>query len=338
MKLYKNDDHLRHQSRVELTPGKFIETLDLADRIGRVQASLQDAGHTEIVDCPAASRQDLTAIHAPDYLDFLASAWMEWDAAFGAETDGVGFVWPHRNRPPRCPVAIEGKIAYYMFDGVSTITPEMWAATTGAAGAALQAARDLRSSRLPGLVLARPPGHHACKDMGGGTSYTNHTALAAQELSRDGARVAILDVDAHHGNGAQDIFWSRDDVLTISIHTDPSVDYPYFSGYADETGGGVGEGYNMNLPLPPATKWADYSRALDTAFDRLRDYSPDYVVVALGVDTYIGDPAGRLALDYDDFKRMGAAIARISSPHMFVLEGGYQLDAIGTCVRNVVNC
>lgn len=338
MKLYKNDDHLRHQSRVELTPGKFIGTLDLADRIGRVQASLQDAGHTEIIDCPTASQQELTAIHAPDYLEFLATAWTEWEAAFGAETDGVGFVWPHRNRPPRCPVAIEGKIAYYMFDGVSTITPEMWAATTGAAGAALQAARDLRSSRLPGLVLARPPGHHACKDMGGGTSYTNHTALAAQELSRDGARVAILDVDAHHGNGAQDIFWSRDDVLTISIHTDPSVDYPYFSGYADETGGGVGEGYNMNLPLPPATKWADYSRALDTAFDRLRDYSPDYVVVALGVDTYIGDPAGRLALDYDDFKRMGAAIAGISSPHMFVLEGGYQLDAIGTCVRNVVNC
>ena len=338
MKLYKNDDHLRHQSRVELTPGRFIQTLDLADRIGRVQASLQDAGHTEIVDCPAASQLDLTAIHAPDYLDFLARAWAEWEAAFGAETDGVGFVWPHRNRPPRCPVAIEGKIAYYMFDGVSTITSGMWAATTGAAGAALRAARDLRSSRLPGFVLARPPGHHACKDMGGGTSYTNHTALAAQELSRGGARVAILDVDAHHGNGAQDIFWSRDDVLTISIHTDPSVDYPYFSGYADETGGGVGEGYNVNLPLAPATKWADYSRALDTALDRLRDYSPDYVVVALGVDSYVGDPAGRLALDYDDFKRMGAAIARISSPHMFVLEGGYQLDAIGTCVRNVVDC
>lgn len=333
MKLYKNDAHFRHQSRVELTPGKFIQTLDLAERIRRVQASLLDA---DIVDCPAASVQDLTTIHAPDYLDFLAKAWPEWTDAFGSDTDGVGFVWPHRNRPPRCPVAIEGKIAYYMFDGVSTITPNMWAATAGAAGAALQAARDLRSTRLPGLVLARPPGHHACKDMGGGTSFTNHTALAAQELSGDGARIAILDIDAHHGNGTQDIFWSRPDVLTISIHTDPSSDYPYFSGYADEVGAGEGEGFNVNLPLPAGTAWTGYSQALDTALSRIRDHSPDYVVIALGVDSYVSDPAGRLALDYDDFKRVGEAISGISRPHTFVMEGGYNLDAIGTCVKNVV--
>jgi len=333
MKLYKNDDHLRHQSRVELTPGKFIRTLDLAERISRVQAGLPDA---DTVDCPAASIEELTAIHALDYLDFLATAWPEWSDAFGSDMDGVGFVWPHRNRPPRCPVAIEGKIAYYMFDGVSTITPEMWAATTGAAGAALQSARDLRSTRLPGLVLARPPGHHACKDMGGGTSYTNHTALTAQELSRDGARIAILDIDAHHGNGTQDIFWSRSDVLTVSIHTDPSIDYPYFSGYADEIGAGEGEGFNVNLPLPAGTTWNGYSEAVDTALSRIRDHSPDYVVIALGVDTYVADPAGRLALEYDDFKRLGDAISGISSPHTFVMEGGYNLDAIGTCVKNVV--
>ncbi|TIW02573.1 MAG: histone deacetylase family protein, partial [Mesorhizobium sp.] len=187
-----------------------------------------------------------------------------------------------------------------------------------------------------GLVLARPPGHHACRDMGGGTSYTNHTALAAQELTRDGARVAILDVDAHHGNGAQDIFWTRSDVLTISLHTDPSVDYPYFSGYADEIGAEAGEGFNLNLPLRPGTDWSGYREALTAALERLRDYSPDYVVVALGVDTYAKDPAGRLALELDDFNRIGEAVASLGHPHMFVLEGGYCLEAIGPCVLNVV--
>ncbi|RUX22404.1 histone deacetylase family protein [Mesorhizobium sp. M2A.F.Ca.ET.037.01.1.1] len=336
MKIYKCDAHLEHQSKIELNPGKFVPTLDVAKRTGAVLDALRQAGHIDVLDCAPASKEDLRTIHSEDYLDFLATAWDQWSRSFGTELDGVGFVWPHRNRPPRCPSAIEGKIAYYMFDGVSTITPAMWPATLGAAGASLHGARDLRLSGSTGLVLARPPGHHACRDMGGGTSYTNHTALAAQELTRDGARVAILDVDAHHGNGAQDIFWTRSDVLTISLHTDPSVDYPYFSGYADEIGAEAGEGFNLNLPLRPGTDWSGYGEALTAALERLRDYSPDYVVVALGVDTYAKDPAGRLALELDDFNRIGEAVASLGHPHMFVLEGGYCLEAIGPCVLNVV--
>lgn len=336
MKIYKNDAHLKHQSRLELVPGKFIPTLDVRERTGAILETLQRAGGTQMIDCAPATMQDLLCIHSQDYLDFLSTAWKEWSMAFSPDLDGVGFVWPHRNRPARCPVAIEGRIAYYMFDGVSTITPDMWSATLGAAGAALQAASDLKYFGTRGLVLARPPGHHACKDMGGGTSYTNHTALAAQTLTTGGARVAILDIDAHHGNGAQDIFWTRDDVLTVSIHTDPAVDYPYFSGYADEVGEGSGEGFNLNIPVPPGTRWPDYSRALAAAVEKLRGFSPDYLVVALGADAHVDDPAGRIHLQTEDFRLIGRAIAALEIPHMFVLEGGYGLDVIGECVRNVV--
>ncbi|WP_027909375.1 histone deacetylase family protein [Pseudomonas sp. URMO17WK12:I4] len=337
MKIYKNDAHLAHQSRLELVPGKFIPTLDVRERTGAVLEILQRVSDAEVIDCPPATMQDLLCIHSRDYLDFLSCAWEQWVAAYSADLDGVGFVWPHRNRPARCPTAIEGKIAYYMFDGVSTITPGMWAATLGAAGAALQAANDLKRSGSGGIVLARPPGHHACKDMGGGTSYTNHTALAAHTLSAGGARVAVLDIDAHHGNGTQDIFWTRSDVLTISIHTDPAVDYPYFSGYADEIGEGSGEGFNLNLPVAPGSSWSSgYSQALAAATKKIRHFAPDYLVIALGADAHINDPAGRIDLHTEDFKHIGQAIAELDIPHMFVLEGGYGLDVIGECVRNVV--
>lgn len=336
MKIYKNDAHLEHQSRLELVPGQFIPTLDVRDRTEVVLHHLKQTIKVEVVDCPAATFDDLLPIHSSDYLDFLRDGWEEWAQKYSSDLDGVGFVWPHRNRPPRCPSAIEGKIAYYMFDGVSTITPKMWSATLGAAGAALRAANDLLLDKRKSLVLARPPGHHACKDMGGGTSYTNHTALAAQTLASSGARVAILDIDAHHGNGAQNIFWSRDDVLTISIHTDPNVDYPYFSGYSDETGEGAGEGCNLNIPLSPGASWSVYSEVMGLASRRIRDFAPDFLVVALGVDAHIDDPAGRLQLQTADFESIGRLIADFAIPHLFVLEGGYGLDTIGECVRNVV--
>lgn len=336
MKIYKNDAHLAHQSRLELVPGTFIPTLDVRDRTEFVLHHLKQTIDIEVIDCVASTLEDLLPIHARDYLDFLSTAWDEWAEKFSPEMDGVGFVWPHRNRPARCPVAIEGKIAYYMFDGVSTITPSMWPATLGASGAALQAARDLILDHKNSLVLARPPGHHACKDMGGGTSYTNHTALAAQTLAASGARVAILDIDAHHGNGAQDIFWSRDDVLTISIHTDPNVDYPYFSGYPDEIGEGPGEGYNVNIPLAPGASWPIYAKALSSALRKINDFAPEYLVVALGVDGHIDDPAGRLHLQTADFENIGRLIAGLNLPLLFVLEGGYGPDTIGECVKNLI--
>ncbi|MFM2281665.1 MAG: hypothetical protein RLZZ444_3896, partial [Pseudomonadota bacterium] len=150
------------------------------------------------------------------------------------------------------------------------------------------------------------------------------------------ARVAILDVDAHHGNGTQDVFWQNPSVLTVSIHADPAHDYPYFSGYTDEIGGGAGEGFNMNVPLAPGSTWETYAGALSAAASRIRDFAPDYLVVALGVDGYSNDPSGKLNLERADYSRIGEAIAALSIPKMFVFEGGYDKAAIGDCAARVL--
>jgi acetoin utilization deacetylase AcuC-like enzyme len=336
MKIFGHDAHRAHEAKVELVPGEFVPTIETADRICLVSQALAARGFAAPVDCAAVNRDDLLAVHDADYLAFLETAWDEWVQHDDRKLDGIGFVWPHRNRPPRAPKAIEGKLGYYFFDGVSPITEHVWAAATGAAGAARAAAGHLSTTGKSAFALVRPPGHHACRNMGGGTSYINHTAFAAHSLGLSGARVAILDVDAHHGNGTQDVFWHSPSVLTVSIHADPAHDYPYFSGYADETGGGAGDGFNMNVPLAPGSTWAVYSDALAAATARLRDFSPDYMVVALGVDAYKDDPSGKLSLEQEDFSRIGDAIAALDYPKMFVFEGGYDKAAIGHCVARVL--
>lgn len=336
MQIFEHSGHRHHQAKVELVPGRFVPTIETADRIDSVLSVLEQRGFPAAIDVAAAGQQDLLTIHDQDYLSFLESAWTEWSRDFDPELNGVPFVWPHRNRPPRVPRAIEGKLGYYMFDGVSPLTPHMWSAATGAAGAALAAAKHLSNSGECAFALARPPGHHACRNMGGGTSYLNNTALAAAELSRTGARIAVLDVDAHHGNGTQDIFWTSPSVLTLSIHCDPAADYPYFSGYADETGADAGEGFNTNLPLPAGCEWDLYAEAVEEAKSRIKDFSPDYLIVALGVDAYKDDPSGKLKLESEDFSRIGDAIAALSMPRMFVFEGGYEASKIGECVARVL--
>ncbi len=336
MKVFEHRNHVAHEAKVELVPGKFVPCLDSSQRIGVVLDALASAGLGSAVDCPPAKREDLQLIHDADYLAFLETAWSEWCAAYDPALDGTPFVWPHRNRPPRRPSTIEGKMGYYFFDGVSPVTAGMWQASIGAAGAAVAASQALIDTNAPCIAVSRPPGHHAAADLGGGTSYINHTALAAARLAKTGARVAILDVDAHHGNGTQAIFAESDKVLTISIHADPAFDYPYFSGYADETGKGTGEGFNLNMPLAPRSGWAAYSEALHQARQRIESFGADYLVIALGVDSYERDPAGKLALTLDDFSRLGDFIAALRTPRMFVFEGGYNLEAIGECAVRVL--
>ncbi len=228
MKVFEHRNHVAHEAKVELVPGKFVPCLDSSQRIGVVLDALASAGLGSAVDCPPAKREDLQLIHDADYLAFLETAWSEWCAAYDPALDGTPFVWPHRNRPPRRPSTIEGKMGYYFFDGVSPVTAGMWQASIGAAGAAVAASQALIDTNAPCIAVSRPPGHHAAADLGGGTSYINHTALAAARLAKTGARVAILDVDAHHGNGTQAIFAESDKVLTISIHADPLSTIPIF--------------------------------------------------------------------------------------------------------------
>ena len=177
--------------------------------------------------------------------------------------------------------------------------------------------------------------NHATVNYCGGYCYLNNTALATQSLLDGGAiKVAVLDVDYHHGNGTQSIFYERNDVLTISLHADPSLEYPYFLGYADEPGAGVGHGFNINYPLPFGTDWKTYEVALIDAINQVQRFEPDALVVALGLDTFAGDPTTHFGIETEDYVRMGRAIASLGPQTLVVLEGGYSLDHIGT---NTVN-
>ena len=178
--------------------------------------------------------------------------------------------------------------------------------------------------------LCRPPGHHATVDYCGGYCYLNNSALAAQSLLDAGrSRVAVLDVDYHHGNGTQSIFYGRDDVLTISLHADPDLEYPFFLGYADERGEGGGLGCNVNYPLPFGTDWAAYAPVLDDALGKIREFGPEALVVALGLDTFAGDPTTFFGIETAEYAHMGRAIGSLGLPTLVVLEGGYCVEHIG---------
>jgi acetoin utilization deacetylase AcuC-like enzyme len=202
---------------------------------------------------------------------------------------------------------------------------------------ALTGAEQLRGGARGAFALCRPPGHHAARDLYGGYCFLNNAAIAAQYLRDHGAaRVAILDVDYHHGNGTQDIFYDRADVLFVSLHGDPATEFPYFSGYADEMGAGDGAGFNLNFPLPAGTTFGEWRAALAKALQRVREFGADTLVVSLGVDTYMGDPISSFQLDSPDFTAYGSLIGACGLPTLFVLEGGYAVAEIGINVVNVL--
>jgi acetoin utilization deacetylase AcuC-like enzyme len=249
--------------------------------------------------------------------------------AEGREGDAMGFGWAQRRCAPRRPDDLDGELGWYSFAADCSITAGTWAAVTASAGLALAAADRIEHDAST-FALCRPPGHHATRDQFGGYCYANNAALAAQRLRDLGAaRVTVLDVDYHHGNGTQDIFWERADVQVVSLHADPRQQFPWFTGFADETGSGPGEGANLNLPLPRGTDGASWLDALQVALGAVRAFGPDSVVVSLGVDTAAGDPISDFGLELDHFRTAGARIAALGLPVALLLEGGYATSDIG---------
>lgn len=238
-------------------------------------------------------------------------------------------VFPVRRRIP-APGGEPTHAGYYSLDDFTPLTREAYPAARAAVDVALTAAERLRSGATdaPVYALTRPPGHHAERDLIGGFCYFNNAAIAAHYLSRAG-RVALLDVDFHHGNGAQQIFWTRDDVLTVSIHGDPRAAYPYFTGFADEKGAGEGLGYNLNLPLPEGIGDDEHAGALRKALRRVEEHEPAFLVVALGLDASKDDPSGFFRVTRKGFHHMGERIAALGVPSMLVQEGGYNLRHLG---------
>lgn len=273
----------------------------------------------------------IARVHDAAYLAFLEGAHAEWAAA-GRPGDAIPLASPIRSfRSDRVPASLDGRLSYYSFDISTPITPGSWANARASANVALTGARVLLEEKERAVfALCRPPGHHAGADFYGGYCFVNNAAIAAQYLRDNGAaRVAILDVDYHHGNGTQAIFYDRADVSYVSIHADPSTDFPYFLGYADENGAGAGEGHNHNLPLPRGTGWEAYAEALEAAFGTIAAGRPDALVVSVGVDTFDGDPLSGFRLATTDFARLGRRIGTVGLPTLLVFEGGYALDALG---------
>lgn len=320
---------------VELKDGSVKPSFEEPDRAETVLASVRASGLGEVMGEQPQARSCYTAVHSERYVAFLESAWSEW-AATGRTHDALPLVWPVRGMPVQQePRHIDGRLGFYAIDAGAPIASGTWEAVRASADVALTAMDALVGGAAAAFALCRPPGHHAGHELAGGYCYLNNAAIAAQHgLDQGARRVAVLDVDFHHGNGTQDIFYDRPDVLFASIHGDPRDSYPYFSGHADETGIGPGHGFNANYPLPWGTDWTSYADALDSALVRIRNHRADMLVVSLGVDTFADDPISHFRLTSEDFLRMGQRIAGAGLPTLFVMEGGYMVEEIGI---NAVN-
>jgi acetoin utilization deacetylase AcuC-like enzyme len=335
--LVASDAHLAHAGLVELLAGREVPCYESPERASVIRDALLATSSYELVAPTDHGPDPIAAVHELELIDLVEHVWADAVAdgrdpsrpllpdtfLLGAYAGGMELGSLPRGRHDR--------LGAYCFD---TATPIV-AGTAAAARAAVDIGLTALDLVLEGAPLAyglcRPPGHHAGRNLIGGYCFFNNAAIVAESLRARGAeRVAILDVDFHHGNGTQQIFWERRDVLYVSLHGDPAGIYPYYSGFATERGGGDGDGTTLNLPLPPGTEGDAYLAALDEGLSAIRAFDADApLVVSLGFDTYHADPICNLGLLTEDYARIGAAIARLGMPAVVLQEGGYAIDALG---------
>lgn len=323
MLVFSDPGHRLHDpSEPHRFGGMLLPPAEVAARADRILSGLEAVGGFEIRRPQAVERDVLLAVHTARYLTFLETAHARWMAVTGSPQDAeaVAYIRPIPGTAWREPVSVLAEMGRYSND-VDPILSGTWEAALGAASCAAAAAGVVSDGADAAYGLTRPPGHHAGPETYGGYCFLNNAAVAAAALARASCRVAILDLDTHHGNGTQTVFWDRGDILTVSIHGDPDENFPFFLGYADETGAGGGAGANRNLPLPTGTAWPGYREALDEALRIVSGHRADALVVALGVDTHVAH--GVLALEGDDYRRVGAAVADARLPTVFIQEGGY---------------
>jgi acetoin utilization deacetylase AcuC-like enzyme len=337
MKTVYSPRHAAHAHAHEFEGGQLIPAKDVPARAELVLDTVRARGLGPVVDPLHFGTLPILRVHTAEFVHVLEQAWARWVAKHGYDNrEAFPSAWPARGMTPARLDDIEAALGYYAFDTATPLVAGTWDAARQAADCALTAAQFVLRGERAAFALCRPPGHHAAADTYGGYCFLNNAAIAAQHMVDRGRRVAILDVDMHHGNGTQAIFYGRDDVLTVSLHGDPADFYPHFSGFAEETGAGAGEGFNLNLPMPAGTLWPAYAEALDVACARIRAFAPDTLVVPLGVDTVTDDPAGGFRLEGADFTRLGAALGRLKLPTLFTMEGGYRLDTLGPAVADVL--
>ena len=330
MQTYLSPLHRGHGGHVELVAGSIVPAFEKPERAEIILARLAERGFAAPLDPGERGLDSARRVHDAGYLAFLEQAHDLW-VARGNSGPALPFVWPRPGlRADVPPADIEGLLGHYSFDGGAPFVAGTWDAVRGAQACAVAAAEDVAGGARSAFALSRPPGHHAGRAFAGGYCYINNAAVACESLRAAGAgRVAILDVDYHHGNGTQEIYEACGEVLFVSVHADPRVEFPYFLGHADERGTGAGEGATRNLPLAHGTEWSGFAAALEEACGEVSRFGAEVLVVSLGVDTFEGDPISRFRLQTTDFPRLGAQLARAGLPTVFVMEGGYAVEAIG---------
>lgn len=334
MKAVFDDRQWAHDPKHFMANGKTLPNPEQPARIEVLKAGAEAAG--AVFQAPTdAGLGPIAAIHSPEYLCFLENIYPRWQRIEGAGDEVIPNIHP-ANRSDTYPKSATAQAGYHQADTACPIAKGTWEAAYWSAQSAITGADLIKGGEDAAYVLSRPPGHHAFGDLAGGFCFLNNSAIAAQRLLAAGHRPAILDVDVHHGNGTQGIFYGRRDVLTVSIHADPARFYPFFWGHAHERGEGAGRGYNLNIPVARGTGDDDFLTHLDTGLARIRSFGADVIVVALGLDAYIDDRFKALAITTPGFARIGAAIAAAELPTLFVQEGGYLCDGLGENLTSVM--
>ncbi|MBI2776290.1 MAG: histone deacetylase family protein [Chloroflexi bacterium] len=344
MKVVYTPRHLVHDVTYETYLGVQVPANEVAERAERIRAALEADGGSELVEPTEHGEAPILAVHDAGLVRFVGEAWAAarrenlGRTALIADTypvramfEGMSEAAIARLREPR---AVGGRTGWWGLDSSNPLVPGTAEAARWAVDVALTTADLVLAGEAAAYGLCRPPGHHAGRSMAGGYCFFNNAAIAAEDITtRTGERVAILDVDIHHGNGTQQIFWRRGDVLYASIHADPADLYPFFVGYADETGEGEGEGATFNQPLPAGTGDAAYLDAVDRALDRIAGTSGSIVVVSLGFDTFAQDPIGTFAVTTAAYHEIGRRVAALGRRLVILQEGGYHRPSLGENAR-----
>ena len=328
MKAFFSEHQSKHAPALELQNGELVPHAESQARVDAIKSALSN------ISAPQDYGLDpILAVHDDGYIDFLQRAHRDWVAA-DRPGDAFPYVFPIRGRRPLSLKRIDAELGQYAYDCGTPVAAGTWETVYWSVQSALSALGHVLSEGGPAFAFCRPPGHHAGRDYMGGYSYLNHAAIcAARALTEGAGRVAVLDVDYHHGNGTQDIFYDRADVLTVSLHADPVTDYPFYWGHTDEIGGGAGQGFALNLPMPRGTGWAAYQKALTRAIERVHEFDPDLLIVPYGADTYAGDPISFFQIETPEYTEMATMIAALERPTLICMEGGYAVDALGANVE-----
>ncbi len=332
MQVFFDSRHDAHAPDAFLMRGRMRANYEVPARADRLAEACRGMG-LSVSPPPPPDLAAIEAVHEQGYLAFLREGPAEWAKLPEASAELIANIHPAPEmmaNGARIADGIVGRVGWYTADLACPIGRHTYDAALGAAGAVLAGAARLIAGDRLSYALCRPPGHHAYAARAGGHCYLNNAAIAVEALRRAGLpRVAVLDIDSHHGNGTQGIFWQRADVLTVSVHGDPNHYYPWFVGHASERGAGAGLGCNLNLPLTIGSDDAPWLGAIATGIEAIRAFDPQALVVSLGFDASVHEPLNALAVGDDGFARAGRAIADLRLPTLIVQEGGYALDHLG---------